>query len=101
MNERLFQFEWDQAKADGNLRKHGLSFELASTVFFDPSLLTVADLKHGEPEELWFSIGIAGNGLVISLVYLWFETDPAAIKIRLISARRATPAERRQYQEGL
>ena len=45
---RPFQFEWDEAKADANARKHGVTFELSSTVFFDPNLLTVADLEHGE-----------------------------------------------------
>ena len=42
VNERLFQFEWDEAKADANARKHGVTFELASTIFFDPNVLTGA-----------------------------------------------------------
>jgi uncharacterized DUF497 family protein len=48
--ERQFQFEWDEAKAAANLRKHGVAFELARTVFGDPRILTIA-------EERWFSIG--------------------------------------------
>ncbi len=51
MNARLFQFEWDEVKADANARKHGVTFELASTVFHDPHLLTVADLEHSDTEE--------------------------------------------------
>ena len=82
-------------------RKHGVTFELASTVFHDQHLLTVADPEHSDTEERWFSVGCAGNGVVLSVVYLWSETDPAATKIRLISARKATKAESRQYQEGL
>ena len=100
-NERPFQFEWDQAKADANARKHGVTFELASTVFFDPNLLTVADLEHSETEERWFSVGIARNGALVAVVYLWSEADPATIKVRLISTREATQAECKQYQEGL
>lgn len=100
MTERLFQFEWDEAKEDTNVRKHNVTFELASTVFYDPRLLTVADVEHSETEERWFSVGIASNGVVIAVVYLWSDADPAAIKIRLISARRATQAECAQYQEG-
>lgn len=73
----------------------------ACTAFYDLNLLTVADLEHSETEERWFSIGCASNGAVLSVVYLWSEADPDAIKIRLISARKATPAESRQYQEGL
>ncbi len=100
VNGRLFQFEWDEAKAAANKRKHGITFEMPSSVFYDPRLLTVADLEHGENEERWFSIGIAVDGVLLSVVYLWIDADPAAIKIRLISARRATQAECRQYQEG-
>jgi uncharacterized protein len=98
---RPFQFEWDEAKADANARKHGVTFELASTVSYDPNLLTIADLEHSESEERWCSIGMARNGVSVAVVYLWSDADPAAIKVRLISARGATQAEQRQYQEGL
>ena len=73
----------------------------SSSVFYDPSLLTVADLEHSETEERWFSVGIARNGVLLSVVYLWSEGDVTVIKIRLISARKATQAERRQYEKGL
>jgi uncharacterized DUF497 family protein len=101
VNERPFQFEWDEANADGNVRKHGVTFELASTIFFDPDLLTVADVEHSETEERWFSVGIARNGILLSVVYLWSDADPAVIKVRLISARGATRDEREQYEESL
>jgi hypothetical protein len=101
LNDRQFQFEWDEIKAAANMRKHGVSFELAATVFSDPRLLTVADLEHSEIEERWFSVGWASNGTMLSVVYLWSEPDPATTKIRLISAREATPAEIRQYEESL
>jgi uncharacterized DUF497 family protein len=101
VNGRPFQFEWDEAKADANARKHGITFELASTVFFDPNLLTVADVEHSQTEERWFSVGIASHGVVLAVVYLWSDADPAAIKVRLISARKATQTECGQYQEGL
>ena len=100
MNERQFQFEWDEIKAVANLRKHGVSFELASTVFHDPRLLTVADLEHSEIEDRWFSIGWASTGAMLSVVYLWSESDPAITKIRLISAREATKTEIRHYEES-
>ena len=101
MNDRQFQFEWDEIKAAANVRKHGVSFELASTVFNDPRLLTIADLEHSEAEERWFSVGCASNGAMLSIVYLWSESDPATIKIRLISARKATQTEIRHYEENL
>jgi uncharacterized protein len=48
LSERQFQFEWDKAKAIANVRKHGIAFELAATVFRDPQLLTITDLEHVE-----------------------------------------------------
>lgn len=101
MDGRQFQFEWDEVKANANVRKHGVAFELARTIFNDQRLLTVADLEHSETEERWFSVGCASNGVMLSVVYLWSDTDPAATKIRLISARKATQTEIRYYQEGL
>jgi uncharacterized DUF497 family protein len=87
-----FQFEWDEAKAAANVNKHDVTFELAATVFFDPNVLTVADLEHGGDEERWFSVGLATNGSLLSIAYLWSDSGTAGIKVRLISARKATTA---------
>ena len=100
MYELQFQFEWNEVKAAANARKHGVSFDLARTVFGDPLLLTVADLEHNKCEERWFSIGRAANGSMLSIAYLWSEAEPAT-KIRIISARKATHTEIRQYEENL
>ena len=101
MDARPFHFEWDEGKADANARKHGVTFELATTIFHDPRLLTIADLDHSATEERWFSVGCASNGVLLSVAYLWSEADAAATNIRLISARKSTQAECRQYQESL
>ncbi|MCX6611160.1 MAG: BrnT family toxin [Acidobacteria bacterium] len=100
MNENHFQFEWDEEKASSNVRKHGVSFELASSIFGDPRILTVADTTHSETEERWFSIGLANNGVPMSVAYLWLDAGAALIKIRLITARRATATEIRFYTEN-
>ncbi|MEP7365322.1 MAG: BrnT family toxin [Acidobacteriota bacterium] len=100
MNERQFQFEWDEAKAAVNLRKHGIPFELASSIFGDPRILTLADTTHSESEGRWFSIGLASNGVPMSIVYLWTDTGAGLTKIRLITARRATSTEIRYYTES-
>ncbi|MDQ2776189.1 MAG: BrnT family toxin [Acidobacteriota bacterium] len=100
MRDRQFEFEWDDVKAVANARKHGVSFDNARTVFKDPLLLTVADLDHSENEERWFSVGRADNGSVLSVAYLWFEAEPSITKIRVISARKATRTEMRQYEES-
>jgi uncharacterized DUF497 family protein len=95
--ERPIQFEWDEIKAVANVRKHGVTFVAASTVFRDPQLLTVADLGHSATEERWFSIGWASSGAILSVVYLWLDSDPVTTKVRLISARPATQTEIRRY----
>ena len=100
MNDLQYQFEWDEKKAAANVFKHGVSFELASTIFTDPGLLTVPDLARSRTEERWFSIGSSSDGRVLFVVYLWSESEPPTTKVRIISARRATPAEIRQYEES-
>lgn len=101
MHDRQFQFDWNEVKAAANALKHGVSFDLARTIFNDPFLVTVADLAHSETEERWFSIGRAANGLLLSVAYLWSEEVESATKIRVISARKATQTEIRQYEESL
>lgn len=101
MSDRQFEFEWDENKAVANIRKHGVSFELASSIFADPLLVSVADLEHGGGEERWFSVGCAVNGTVLSVVYVWREIDEALANVRLISARPATRNEARFYEENL
>ena len=100
MHDRQFQFDWNEVKAAANALKHGVSFDLARTIFNDPFLVTVADLEHSETEERWFSIGRAVNGSLLSVAYLWSEVESAK-KIRVISARKATQKEIRQYEESL
>jgi uncharacterized protein len=100
LDEHQFQFEWDEAKAAANVRKHGVSFELASSIFGDPRILTLADTTHSESDERWFSIGLASNGVPMSVAYLWTEVGAGLIKIRLITARRATAGEIRYYTEN-
>jgi len=58
-------------------------------------------LEHNDSEERWFSIACASNGAMLSVVYLWSETDFPMTKIRVISARKATQTEIRQYEESL
>jgi uncharacterized DUF497 family protein len=87
-------FEWDSRKAEANLRKHGVSFEEAQTVFTDPLSITLPDPDHSEDEKRFIDIGMSDNRRVLVVVYT--ERDQ---RIRLISARQATPAERRQYEE--
>ena len=86
-------FEWDDRKAQSNKKKHGISFEEASTVFGDPLSVTIPDSGHSVEEDRFATIGLSTSDTLIVVVH----TDRDDI-IRIISARRATRHERRQYE---
>jgi len=64
-----YLFEWDVAKAASNRRKHGISFELATTVFQDPLSLTIVDDEHSEHEERWITLGRAATEVLVVVVH--------------------------------
>lgn len=91
------RFEWDPAKAESNLRKHGISFELAAQVFADPLHLSEQDrIESGEYR--WRTIGVVGGMRLIVVAHGW-RTEAGDEVIRIISARPAERAERRQYEQ--
>lgn len=87
------EFEWDQEKAEINQRKHGVDFLEASSIFGDPLELTIPDLDHSAEEFRFISLGTSNAGRLILVSYT--EREP---RIRIITARLATPKERRQYE---
>jgi uncharacterized protein len=89
------EFEWDEAKAKANLKKHKVSFQDGKTIFNDPLLLTFPDQEHSEHEERYINIGVSAEGNVIVLV----STERRG-KIRIINCRKATSHERRFYEKG-
>ena len=89
------KFEWDQQKAESNLKKHGVSFEEASTVFKDPLANVFDDEEHSLNEDREY---IIGNSSFQQLLIVFF-TERARDLIRIFSARRATKVERRDYEE--
>ena len=94
-----YNFEWDPAKARQNLRKHGVSFERASEVFLDPLMISVEDEEHSEEEERWATLGRDKISVVLVIIHTFREIDADNCSIRLISARRATKREAKQYVE--
>ena len=86
-------FEWDRGKASANLRKHGVRFADAVSVLEDARAITVPDESSGE--ERWITLGVDTMGRALVVVFTW-----RGERIRIISARRATARERRQYKEG-
>jgi uncharacterized DUF497 family protein len=89
-------FEWDPVKAATNLRKHGVSFEEAATVFLDLDALVAADVKHSAREARFHRIGRSAIGRVLVVVYTARSAEHGEA-IRLISARRANAKERAAY----
>ncbi|MEK9149922.1 MAG: BrnT family toxin [Candidatus Desantisbacteria bacterium] len=88
-------FEWDPKKAELNLRKHGVKFDEASTIFGDPLALLMPDPDHSGGEMRYLLLGMSSQQRL--LVVAFAERPP---QTRLISARRATKQERRKYEEG-
>jgi uncharacterized DUF497 family protein len=86
---------WDPRKAPANLRKHGVRFSDAEAVLLDPNAVTLND-PTAEGEQRFVSLGLDVVGQVLVVVYAYREED-----VRLISARPATPNERRQYEKGI
>ena len=92
-------FEWDPAKAEANAAKHGVTFEQAMSVFADPLALSVLDRAAPVGEERWITIGAAGPVGLLLVVHAHIEIDDNVAIIRIISARRPTRNERKQYED--
>lgn len=90
------EFEWDSAKADANLKKHGVSFEEASTVFADPSAVIFYDHEHSDEEDREI---IIGHSILQRLLLVSF-TERTPNVVRIISSRKAGKRERKKYEEN-
>jgi uncharacterized DUF497 family protein len=88
-------FEWDEAKAKANLKKHRVGFDEAATVFTDSSSITIHDHDRSADEQRLINIGSSEKDRVLVVVY----TERGS-NIRLVSCRKATPSERKLYEEG-
>ncbi|MBP7706580.1 MAG: BrnT family toxin [Candidatus Aminicenantes bacterium] len=86
-------YEWDRDKAGANVRKHGIFFSDALTVLEDDLALTMEDLNADE--RRWLTLGRDHFGRVLVVIYTWRRDE-----IRIISARKASPDERRRYGRG-
>jgi hypothetical protein len=89
------EFEWDDEKAISNLKKHDVTFEEGATIFNDPLIATIFDPDHSEDEQRYISIGISVQGRLLVVVHTEREE-----RIRLISCRKATSAERKTYEKN-
>ncbi len=90
-------FTWDPAKARANIRKHGVSFIEAQSVFLDDQARLLDDPDHSDAEDRFILLGASAALRVLVVVHAFREAQGT---IRIISARKATPTERARYERG-
>ena len=91
------RFEWDPRKAAANLRKHGVSFSEAQTVFTDEHGVVIDDAEHSAEEDRFVLLGVSAASRTLVVVHCYRTAERV---IRILSARKADRLERRQYEEG-
>jgi uncharacterized DUF497 family protein len=87
--------EWSARKAATNLRKHGVSFDEAASVFLDPLSATGDDPDHSLDERRFVTFGVSSSGRLLAIAHVTLDDT-----IRIITAREATRAERKLYEEA-
>ena len=99
MNTRVqYNFEWDPNKANENLQKHKVRFERATEIFQDHLSVSIFDREHSESEERWITLGQDYSGVLLVVVHTFEEEGDNQFSIRIISIRKATKREMRQYK---
>jgi uncharacterized DUF497 family protein len=93
----MIRFSWDRAKAARNLKKHGVSFDEAQTVFYDDFAVQFFDETHSEGEERFLMLGMSTGANLLLVCH--YEREGGQL-IRIISARRATKSESTFYGRG-
>ncbi len=94
----MIKFEWDARKAASNLRKHGVSFEEAQSVFYDEYALQFLDAESSDTEDRFLLLGLSDR--IRMLIVCHCERGAGSV-IRIISARKATRNERKYYEGAL
>lgn len=90
------RFEWDENKNEINKKKHKISFEEAKTVFYDSEALVISDPEHLQEKERFIILGLSQKANLLVVCHCYRASDTV---IRIISARKATKTESRQYNE--
>ena len=93
---QIINFEWDENKNRINQNKHKISFDEAKTVFYDEEALVIDDPEHSEEEERFIILGLSNKTNLLVVCHCYRQSDTV---IRIISARKATTSEAKQYYE--
>lgn len=94
---QMIKFEWDAAKAASNLKKHGISFTEAQSVFYDEFALQFFDADSSVTEDRFLMLGMSSESRLLLVCHCERDDDNT---LRIISARKATSNERKHYQGG-
>ena len=94
----MFLFDWDEKKNLANQKKHGISFDEASTVFLDERAILFDDPKHSVEEERFLLLGMSEDANICIVCHCYRESETI---IRIISARKATKKEEERYVKGI
>ena len=92
-----YRFDWGPSKARQNLKDPGIAFERAATVFLDPQALSEFDEEHRQEEDRWITLGLDRTGTLLVVYHTYREETAVSATLRLISARKATRKEAKQY----
>jgi len=93
------KFEWDENKDHKNILKHGISFEDAALIFSDKDSLSIYDEDNSEDEERWITMGVHPNDTIYIVIHTYRKVNHNEYA-RIISARKATKKEIKQYFES-
>jgi uncharacterized DUF497 family protein len=94
-----YNFDWNPAKERANIRKHGITFRKAASIFRDPNQLSLYDDAHSGKEDRWTTLGVDDTGILRVVVHTFEQIEEDAWQIRIISARKANRAEENQYNQ--
>ena len=93
----VFSFEWDPRKDTQNLRKHGVGFQEAASVFADPNQASIYDEDHSRGEDRWITLGLSERGRLLVVCHTFGQSAKGEVAIRIFSSRRATKKETQEY----
>ena len=93
-----YEFEWNPIKARENLKKHKIAFERAATIFLDPDALSEFDEDESGDEDRWITLGLDRTGVLLVVCHTYREETATSARIRLISARKPTKNETKNYE---
>jgi len=92
-----YNFDWDPEKERTNLRKQGIAFRKAASIFRGPNQLSRYDDAHSEKEDRWITLGVDDSGILRVVIHTFEQIEEDTWQIRIISARKANRVEENQY----